>query len=620
MQQLTSTIQKFRTTPTARLLLSVFCAIIGTLGSVTLFKLFSPGSSYLPSITNDLFSCAILFLLFLYYRKPIHFHRRTQIFTIICSILFALILVLGGQLEFFSNIFWNWRTLAKIFGVIFLLYPIFSLVIHQLSQFKLGQFTLQPKKHAFIAFGCIFVITMLVWLLIFPGIYTYDMAAQNEIISKGSAIGEWYSGSWSVAHWSLTYGFLLAGFLDLGQLIFHSYTVGFALAVFAQAIFICYVETRIVLFATKISRSRKVYIGSILFFCLMPFLVVTSLSAAQDVLFAGLFALVVLNLFELIFDKDYLQHKLNYVKLPLLGFFMCTVRNNGVYCLVFLFVFTALFYKRPKRQLLFLLSIPIIAAFIYSGPFMKLLNIQKSTSIQEILGVPSQQLARAYYQEADSFTPAEIDALKRYYDPDRSDFSLYQQHPLIADYTKGSLKTDHVNSDLIGYLGLWLGVGLKNPDEYIEAFLLNSFGYWYPSKNYNDSRLNLDFINYPGYAMTAAFNDQKLHPYMKPIERHSVNNDLATHLDGFIFGNGWLNFPLLATFCAMGTYMILFLFVIGYILAKRQYHLLMPLSLVFGLYLTLLLSPVAIFRYGYPIVILAPLFAALIFAANHRHR
>lgn len=604
-------LQPYFTSPLAQFIFPFLYAFLGTLGGVQLLKFLTPNTA---AIANNLLICALVFLLYLYYRQPTKLAHREHIYAIICTIILATILIIGGQLEFYNNIFWNLRTVIKIFCVGFLVYPVWMILIAKLNRLSLGHFTLNPRKHMLIAFGCIFVTTLIVWLILFPGIYTYDMASQNEIISRGGALGEWHAGEWSVAHWSLTYGFLLAGFLDLGNLLFHSYTVGFAIAIFLQMVFICYVEARLTIFATKISQNRKVYILSILFFCLMPFLVVTSISAAQDVLFAGLFALFVINLFEVMFDEAYFTRKINYVKLPLLGFLMCAIRSNGVYCLLFLLLFAVIFYKQPKRKLLLLISIPVMTSFIYSGPFMRLLHIEKSTSIQEILSVPSQQLARVYYNEPDSLSPEETSSLERYYHTDNGQFALYQKHPLIADYTKSSLNINETTQNLGGYIGLWLSVGLKNPDEYIEAFLLNSFGYWYPNKNYADSRLNLDFINYPGYAMTGAFLDHDAHPYMKPIERHSLNNQLASKLDALIFGNAWLQIPIFATFCSMGAYMLLLLFVIGYLITKRHYNFLMPLSLVFGLYLTLLLSPVAIFRYGYPIVMLAPLLIALLFA------
>lgn len=58
--------------------------------------------------------------------------------------------------------------------------------------------------------------------------------------------------------------------------------------------------------------------------------------------------------------------------------------------------------------------------------------------------------------------------------------------------------------------------------------------------------------------------------------------------------------------------MLLMWFVVGVVIMQKRYKLLVAMSLVVGLYLTLLLSPVAIFRYAYPIVILGPVFVGLL--------
>lgn len=604
--------------PAFRPLISLSCAIIGTLGAVQLLKFLTPN---VVAIATSPLLIALVFILYLYYKKPAQLSRRPQVFTITATIILAAISIVGGQLEFYNQILWTIRTPVKILLVAFLLYPILALVVQHLSVLKPGNFTLQPKKHALIAFLCIFLATMFVWLIIFPGIYTYDMAAQNELITRGGALGEWSNGDWSVAHWSLTYGFLFAGFLDLGNALFHSYEIGFAIFIFIQAVFMCYVAARIVLFAAKLSRRRAVYIGSIIFFCCMPFLLVTSLSAAQDVLFTGLFALVTLNLFESITDPHYFEHKVNFIKIPLLCFLMCTVRSNGVYCLLVLLLFIAVFCRNlHRRHLLIAVGASVILAFFYNGPLLRLLHIEKTTSIQEILSVPSQQFARVYYQNPSSLSAENLAALGDYYDLDNGQFELYQKHPLIADHTKASLNISATRKNLLSYIALWINTGLKNPDLYTEAFLLNSFGYWYPSKNYKDPRLDFDIMNYPGYAMTGAFYDHEQHPDMKSIERNSLFPSLATRLDDFIFGADWQNVPILAVFCAIGSYMILLVFIAGYLIARRSTAMIVPLGLAIGLLLTLFLSPVAIFRYGYPIVLLAPVIVSLVFISDGEYR
>lgn len=556
--------------------------------------------------TNNLVAVVLLFLLYIWYSKRnLKLGRREGVFVVVGTVILAGILTIGGQLEYYNEIFWRISTIVKVVLVGFLVYPVVWELIKAVSELKVGRMVWE-QKYFWIAFAIIAISTFIVWRALWPGIYTYDMASQNEQISSGNI----------TAHWSLLYGYLFAGFLDLGHLIFHNYEAGMAMAMIVQALFIIFVETKIIKFATERSKSLVVYLGGILLFSLVPFFTVISVSSAQDVLFAGLFALVVLELVGVVEDKKRIDKKYTVIKLLFLNVAMCMLRNNGVYALLVMFVFTAIFYKAPKKKLLYTIGGAIVLSFLYSGPMLSVLGVKKTTAVQEIAGVPSQQIARAYF--AGKISDQEREEVQKFYDfsatdyDTEGDFAQYPKYPLIADYTKSTLRTEAVKDDLLQYIGLWMKLGLKNPDDYVEAFLLNSFGYWYPNKNYSDPRLSLDFMNYPGFAMTGAFYDSEHHPNMKPVVRADYDPEKAIELDDFVFGDKWMTIPIVSTICSIGTYMLLMWFVVGVVIMQKRYKLLVAMSLVVGLYLTLLLSPVAIFRYAYPIVILGPVFVGLL--------
>lgn len=556
--------------------------------------------------TNNLVAVVLLFLLYIWYSKRnLKLGRREGVFVVVGTVILAGILTIGGQLEYYNEIFWRISTIVKVVLVGFLVYPVVWELIKAVSELKVGRMVWE-QKYFWIAFAIIAISTFIVWRALWPGIYTYDMASQNEQISSGNI----------TAHWSLLYGYLFAGFLDLGHLIFHNYEAGMAMAMIVQALFIIFVETKIIKFATERSKSLVVYLGGILLFSLVPFFTVISVSSAQDVLFAGLFALVVLELVGVVEDKKRIDKKYTVIKLLFLSVAMCMLRNNGVYALLVMFVFTAIFYKAPKKKLLYTIGGAIVLSFLYSGPMLSVLGVKKTTAVQEIAGVPSQQIARAYF--AGKISDQEREEVQKFYDfsatdyDTEGDFAQYPKYPLIADYTKSTLRTEAVKDDLLQYIGLWMKLGLKNPDDYVEAFLLNSFGYWYPNKNYSDPRLSLDFMNYPGFAMTGAFYDSEHHPNMKPVVRADYDPEKAIELDDFVFGDKWMTIPIVSTICSIGTYMLLMWFVVGVVIMQKRYKLLVAMSLVVGLYLTLLLSPVAIFRYAYPIVILGPVFVGLL--------
>lgn len=584
--------------------IAIFCALLGTLGLAQLlkFNVVNP-----TTITNNFLLFFVLFGLALYYLRASLPPKRQLIFCVIFSFFLSTVLILGAQLEFYSNIVWNFVTLLKISTLCFMIYPFIALISQYLASQKRSNFV--PRtKHFYIAFACVFGATLIIWALLFPGVFTYDMATQNEQISLGVI----------TSHWSLLYGYLFAGFLDLGKAIFGNYEAGMAIAMFVQACFICYVEAKLIVFAGRISRSKIIYVLSILFFICVPFFGVLAISSAQDVLFAGLFALVVIELTQLTYSHPTQNiSKFTLIKIAVFSVLMCAARNNGVYALLVLLLFVIFFYRRPRKSLIITLAISVGVVFLYTGPVLSFFHVEKSDTIQEISSIPSQQLARSYFSNPTSFSEEDQKTLAEFYNID-GDFQLYQQYPLVSDFTKGSLNAEFTSSNLGKYLGFWAKIGLKNPDNYIEAFLLNSFGFWYPNKDYYDNRLKLGFMNYPGVAMTEASYVRDTRPAMKPVSSHHAFPSIAAKLEGFIFDNGWMKIPLLSTLCAIGTYSLLLLFTIGYLIAYKRYNLLMPLSLVFGFFITLLLSPVAIFRYAYPMIMLVPIFLAFLYRGSDK--
>lgn len=585
-------------------------AILGALGAVALLKFIARDSVF---VTNSLIVPVVGVVLYLLYDRLQPLKQKSEkILCVVFSLILASILVIGAQLEFLSEIVWSWKTLLKILCTMCLCYPFVQMIINLLDRANPGKFEVR-RKHALTAFGCIFFVTIIVWLIIFPGIYTYDMASQNELISRGDIN----------SHWSLLYGYLLAGFLDFGHLIFKNYEGGFALAMLVQLCFICAVETKLVFSVAKWTKNRVMYVLSIAFFCLIPFLPTMAVTAAQDTLFAGLLALFVIELVDITQAPERLGRWWVLLKLGLLGLSLCITRNNGVYGLLVLLIYVVIFFKQPKkRNLVITLGATIVAVFIFNGPVLKLLNVSKPTTIREILSVPSQQLAHTYYQESAAIDTEDRAKIAEYYDIEGTSelysLELHQKYPMIADYTKDAMFANVVQDNLGDYVGLWVRVGINNIDEYMEAFLLNSLGFWYPQKNAIEPRMNLDFMNYPGFAMTSAFNSPA-HSDMKKVEPiQIVPASLTNRFLRTVFEGDWQKVPLLATFCSMGVYGTLLLFVVCYLLAKKRYNALMPISLIFGLYLTLLISPVAIFRYIYPIVMLAPVMVASCFGTKNK--
>ena len=549
--------------------------------------------------TNNSFVYFIFFALFLFTFSKIKILKKGYtIFSIIFSVFLSLVLIIGSQLEFYSEIIWSFATLIKIIALSVSIFPLNYLLLKYVDKFKIQKSdNINYKKIFVITFLIILFFNFLVFLALYPGEYGYDAGFQiMEILEKDVQI---------TSHFSLLFSFILAKVVNLGKVLFGSYQVGFGIYCFLQMTFLSYVATKITVFCVKRIPNKIIYFINVLFFSFFPLYTLMSISAAQDSVFAGLFCLIILNVIELIENKDYWKNKLKPISLGILIFLLCLIRNNGFYCILISIPFIFLSCKNKKVVVLLIFIIPLFAYKIYSGPVFNILGVTKTDTFREMLSIPSQQFARVYNYNLKVFSKEELKQLKKFY-PQIDDFKYYTYRQSIADPTKSVLNNKYVKSNLKDYISLWTSNGVKDPENYVEAFLLNSLGFWYPNKNYNDDRM------YHPYIEIEMMDAAKWNPRYVQIKRESKFPIYEKILNITIGKNAWKRIPIISTIFTTGTYFIIFIFLFLLTILRRNFKYMLPISIILGLYATLFLSPVALFRYCFPIIMVSPLMINLI--------
>lgn len=550
-------------------------------------------------VTNNSFVYFIFFALFLFTFSKIKILKKGYtVFSIIFSVFLSLVLIIGSQLEFYSEIIWSFATLIKIIALSVSIFPLNYLLLKYVDKFKIQKSdNINYKKIFVITFLIILFFNFLVFLALYPGEYGYDAGFQiMEILEKDVQI---------TSHFSLLFSFILAKVVNLGKVLFGSYQVGFGIYCFLQMTFLSYVATKITVFCVKRIPNKIIYFINVLFFSFFPLYTLMSISAAQDSVFAGLFCLIILNVIELIENKDYWKNKLKPISLGILIFLLCLIRNNGFYCILISIPFIFLSCKNKKVVVLLIFIIPLFAYKIYSGPVFNILGVTKTDTFREMLSIPSQQFARVYNYNLKVFSKEELKQLKKFY-PQIDDFKYYTYRQSIADPTKSVLNNKYVKSNLKDYISLWTSNGVKDPENYVEAFLLNSLGFWYPNKNYNDDRM------YHPYIEIEMMDAAKWNPRYVQIKRESKFPIYEKILNITIGKNTWKRIPIISTIFTTGTYFIIFIFLFLLTILRRNFKYMLPISIILGLYATLFLSPVALFRYCFPIIMVSPLMINLI--------
>lgn len=566
-----------------------------------IFSLFSVlGIYFVYNLDSNNFLFIILFFLyfFCYRNSKFNFNKKELVFCIFFSLFLSAILILGNQLELYSAISWKINTFINFMFLTFSIFPIICLILKFILNNKIiYSKKLNYKKLLIITFIIIFLANFLAWLALYPGVYGYDAGYQIMVILEKMQITSFFS---------VLYTCLLGKTVQFGMNLFNSYQIGLAIFTFFQMLFLTFVAFKIISYILKKTNNFLFSLVFILFYSLFPLHLVMTVSTAQDALFSGIFALLFLELLEIVENKNYWNYKRHYVFLVFLMFLLIVTRNNGIYCLIFIIPFLLIFNKRNIRKVLAISLTLFVFYFGYTNIFFDFANIEKVNNIQEMLSIPSQQLARVYVYNNAIFNEDDIEKLTSFYS-NIENFNLYLYRPSISDPIKELVNNDFVKSNFASYLSFWGKIGLKDPKNYIEAFLLNSLGFWYPNKNYYDARMYHPYMEYN-------MLDVKLwNPKYIEISRSSKFPIYEHLLNSVVGENSWQKIPILSTVFSLGFYFIIFIFAFLIVIVRRKFSYLLPLSLAMGLYITLFLSPVALFRYGYPFVLISPLLITIIF-------
>ena len=359
-------------------------------------------------------------------------------------------------------------------------------------------------------------------------------------------------------------------------------------------------------------KNMKILIIFILVFAISPFAMILSLSSCQDSIFAGIFVLSILSTLEMIENsKTFWNSWKKIFTFFILIFLLCAFRNNGLYAFIVLVLFGIIFIKKHKLHFITLSLLAISFFEIYKGPIHNLLKIQKENSLKEMSSVVVQQFGRVYCYKKDSLSHSELLYITQLISEEN--LEIYQYRPSISDSLKGALNTELLKSDYLQFIKTYLSVGFKNFGTYTEAFLLNNIGTWYPNKVYPDSRMYHPYIEYD------MLDAEKWNKNYIKIERNSLIPPYEKFLNNLVSKNAWNNLPIISTLFSGGTYFFIFIFVTVYIIYTKKYIYLIPLSLILGLYLTILLAPVTLFRYLYPIVLSTPILISLLLKTNQRN-
>lgn len=549
-------------------------------------------------MANSIFS---VFLVFIFYKllsqmKTVNWKFRKIVFSIGLSFLYSVFLVLGQELYYYGNI--NFTTFLLYIKIICLLIVIFPIIILLLEYFdnspieskKMNKNIKFCKYKWMIVFFVLIVLWIPALLGMYPGIVDPDCSFEFYM----------YHYKDFTAQHPFTHVLLMNFIFDLGKNIFGNYNDGVALYVVLQMFAFSGAITYMLKFLYKHGLSFKMVVFITIFLGLNPLIQMNVITTTKDILFTSAFLMSIVLYGE--FTLHSVQRNRYYVMYILFSLLACLLRNNAVYAYVVFHLIMIIMRRDRVKQLItggcILLLYVSITFFVTN-----LLEI-KPGPIQEKYGVPIQQLARTYVQEFDSFSATEKATVNELFkDEDISNYNGY-----CVDYIKFSMNQDNFKDNPRKYITLWLKKGMEFPTVYLNAFLENTLYIWYPDimlhpyNNYTDydkvqlrdTYLVLTNVNEPAY----------LAPKSRLLNKYYME---VAH------GDFLQTIPFISMTISIGAMFWVFIFFLAFALYKKKDRVIQLMLLPLIYTLTLFLGPVVLSRYFVYLLILSPIFIAVLF-------
>ena len=552
-----------------------------------------------------LISSIIFFYSFYFYntilKKMKNENKSMNLVVMIFSLLFSLFFMFGYNLENFDIINFDHVLIICTLSISLTIFPILLLLCDFLkNKFYIQEHKISNKKLIIILSTIIFVGSLLIYLAYFPGLYGYDGGFELlEFIDKNVQI---------TTHFSILYSFIFSSIVKLGNYLFGSYFIGFALYSALQLIIINVINVFSCYKIYKITNNYVYAIISSIFLAFFPFIKIIEISTCQDALFGSFFVLVLIKVYDFIFStsKKSIKEK---SKLFIVTTIFCLFKNTGFYVLLLYIILLGIINFKKSKKIILIIMLALLSYKVIEFCEIKIFNAVKGNSIREISSIPSQQIARTM-NLSNNINANEKHLINELYQ--NLDFNIYEYHSEISDNTKGSLNTELLLKNKYKYLKLYFILLYKNPKVFFEASIFNSLGLWYIDKKYPDSRMYHPLIE--STMLDAKFWNKN---YIS-IERKSLFTPYENILTKLVTNSNWLKIPVINILFRPSTYFwtLLLILIISTYEKKKELisYLLLPICFIISIFL----SPVIIFRYLYPLVISMPL-TIIIFLKNKKY-
>lgn len=551
---------------------------------------------------HSLFFVTISAVLYFKLKRNRKVDKKRSSLSLLLSFLFSGFLVVGGQLESVDNF-----NMAQ--GQLYLRLVFCGLFFQPFLESAWGWLEervfehpceiKEEKSHFFRNGMLLFLCWLPVFLAFYPGAFVYD--AWDEYLQVET--GEY------TTHHPLLHVLLLGKTVRLGEKAFGSANVGIACYTLFQMVITALVLSYTIEFLRKRNDSKILEYSVLLFYGFFPIFPMYGVCSSKDTLFTVFLLLTLVKLLEFYREEEtFLRSKKNTVLYLLAATLMLLFRNNGIYGYLLWMVVAAawIFFQRNSSRkkkiiwVLFLTAPILLSSFINKGLAEGLQA--KEGGKQEIFTVPIQQMARVYQYAPEAYSEEEKEILYEILPKDE----LHLYTPRISDLLKSKFDNEAFKENPGKYLSLWAKIGVRKPMIYLNAWLLTSYGYWYPDGVINVYGGNATYTisyeesSYFGFETEPpGIRDSKF-PLLEKVYR-KISLELFQQ-----------KIPAVSMLFSPGFLFWCYSFFMGYYLWKKRERIFLPLLLPFFIWITVLAGPTYLVRYALIWWFSAPLFVSMV--------
>ncbi len=457
--------------------------------------------------------------------------------------------------------------------------------------------------------GVIFLLYFVVFLAVYPGFFVYDAQEEYlEVVTRNFT-----------THHPLFHVLMMGGIVQFVYKLTGSVNLGIAAYTLFQMAVLSLVFGYFIWKLKEYGLRKRGQWILTLYLGICPPLVMFSLCSAKDGLFMGMLLIQVLLLLDLCEDMEaFFANK----KKPLLfaasAILMMLFRHNGCYAFLVFLPFLVVFVKKKVtgraagRTLLY--GVLLICLYLILNKGLAFITKASDGEHQEMLTVPIMQLARTYAYEPDAFSEEDRGVLFRYLPEE----ALQHYTPKVSDGVKISFSNAAYEENSGDFWKLWGKTLLHHPFSYVNAWLMTSYGFWYPDTVIDVYRGNTVF--------TYTYEDSSYFGYEveEPGVRTSflpVLNELYRRMSLTVFQQ---KVPFISMLFSPGFLFWCMMFGLGFLLDQKEkgryLEVVLPFLLPILIFLTFLLGPTYLVRYVVFWWVLVPLLAVRIYVILNSQR